>query len=286
MNKALFDPHNSLLYWFPKVFKLDIPVPKTAIVKFPRELGRKFVEEEGPGDQFKKHLKRIENMAEKIGYPVFIRTDMASCKHGWVKAAFVRHKGQLEEAIARTIEFNEMAGFMGLNYKAIVIREFMELDWRFTAFHGRLPIARERRYFVFNGQVLCHHPYWIQEAIEQAHKDEGKTCRILGYMHHKLPNTWRKMLASINTETQSEIRALSKYAKKVSEKIRGYWSVDFACTRSGRWILIDMAKGLASAHVPCNRTLKEIPKNIIKVFETIRKQQASLVLTIPEIGEK
>ena len=151
MSKALFDPKNSMLYWFPKISKLEIPVPKTAFVKIPRDLARKHLEEEGPGETFTKYMDNIKAQAKRMGYPVFIRTDMASCKHGWEKAAFVRHEGKLEEAVWRTIEFNEMAGFIGLNYSAIVIREFLELDWRFLAFHGRMPVAKERRYFVNKG---------------------------------------------------------------------------------------------------------------------------------------
>lgn len=253
--KALFDERNSLLYWFPKVSKLGIPVPKTVWIEFPHELGRKLVGE-GNIDEFKPYLKKIEQKAETLGYPVFIRTDSASHKHGWDKAAFVRKKSDMLNHIIDTIEFNEMAGFIGLNYKAIVVREFLELDWRFKAFHGNMPVARERRYFVKDGKVLCHHPYWIEKAIATAHKGEG-TRSFLGYLPHKLPNKWKEMLAELNEETESEVKLLTVYAEKISAVVDGYWSVDFACSREGKWFLIDMANGYASFHPDCDKKLLE-----------------------------
>lgn len=210
--KHLFDPRNSLLFWFPKISKLEIPVPKTIWVKFPPGLGRQLVSD-GNTEDFKPYLKKIEKQAEKLGYPVFIRTDMASDKHGWQKAAFVRKKADLLDHVFATIEHNEMAGMLGLNYQAIVIREFLELDWRFRAFHGNMPVAKERRYFVKDGQVLCRHPYWIPEAIAKAHKGEGTRSKILGYWPHKLPNKWQEMLEELNEEAPGEVRLLTSYAE-------------------------------------------------------------------------
>lgn len=260
MMEALFDKKNSLLFWFPKVNKLGIPVPKTAWVKFPNELGRNLVSGEGDRDGFESYLKKIEEKAEALGYPVFIRTDMASHKHGWDNGAFVRKKADMLNHIIDTIEFNEMVGMLGLNYNAIVIREFLELDWRFKAFYGNMPVARERRYFVKDNEVLCHHSYWVPEAIAKAHEGEGTRSNILGYLPHKLPNKWQEMLAELNEEAPGEVQLLTGYAEKISSVLEGYWSIDFACTRKGKWIMIDAANGFASYHVTCDKQL-ETKKN-------------------------
>lgn len=255
--KELFDKRNSLVYWFPKIEKLQIPFPKTAWVATPPDLCRKLLDgTETAWKEFQPYLDKIKEAAKNTGYPAFIRTDMASAKHGWEEAAFVRHEGELANHLMRTIEHNEMAGFIGLNYSAIVIREFLELDWRFTAFHGKMPVAKERRYFIKKGKVLCHHPYWIKEAIAEAHKNEGKRG-ILGYFAYRLPNKWEKMLEEINTESAEEIRLLSNYCERIAAVVSGYWSVDFACTRKGEWILIDMALGEASYHASCSRSKNE-----------------------------
>lgn len=263
-HSALFDERNSLLYWFPKVRALDIPTPKTEWVEFPPEIAHKFFDESTQDDavkQFQPYLKKLKEKAESLGYPLFIKTDMASHKHGWEKGAFVRREKDLLDHIINTLEFNAMVGVVGLNYRAIVIREFLELDWRFKAFHGKMPVARERRYFINDSQVLCHHPYWIQDAILKAHKNEGKTHELFGYMPHKLPNKWEEMLEEINRETEDEITLLTHYASQIAQVFTDYWSIDFAYTRKGNWFLIDMANGYASEHPTCNKKLESSKRN-------------------------
>lgn len=39
-----------------------------------------------------------------------------------------------------------------------------------------------------------------------------------------------------------------RLAEKVAKRFEGYWSVDFARLRDGRWVLIDMALGEVSWH--------------------------------------
>lgn len=261
---ALRDPKNSLLYWYPKVQKLGIPTPKTEWVIMPSEIARKALEAEDEKDKgvprFRKILDEIKKVAKSIGYPVVIRTDIASAKHDWEKAAFVRFEREMDSHVFKTIEHNEMADMLGLNYGAMVVREFLELDWRFKAFFGNMPVARERRYFVKDGSVLCRHPYWIEESIQDAHKDNGIQSELLGYRYHRLPNQWQILLAQLNTQTEDEVRVLIQYAYKIANDFEGYWSVDFACTRDGKWVLIDMANGYASYHPLCSKELVEEKK--------------------------
>ena len=44
-------------------------------------------------------------------------------------------------------------------------REFLELDWTFRAFHGKMPVSTEVRTFLRDGAIECMHPYWPPEAI-------------------------------------------------------------------------------------------------------------------------
>lgn len=249
------DQRNSLNYWYPIIKKLPIPMPKTLIIKMSREAVLS-VMEGGESKEFEEQIVKIKTLAEQIGYPLFLRTDLKSAKHEWDKGAFVKNSSVLVEHLLHTCESNEMAGIMGLNYSHIVLRQFLELDWRFKAFCGNMPVSCERRYFVEDGKVICHHPYWFKEAIKDAHKEEGKRLQYIGYINHRLPNHWEKMLQEINTETEDEIILLSKFAKLVSNLVEGYWSVDFARGRNGAWYLIDMANGYASEHYPnCNKRL-------------------------------
>lgn len=248
---------NSLLYWYPKVKDLDIRMPKTVWVKFPYSIGSELIDRtEEAFVKFNPYLTKIKKIIDKnFCYPVFIRTDLASGKHNWKNACFVRNESELLDRILNVLEFNFMAGILGLDFSAIVIREFLELDWRFKAFHGEMPVAKERRYFINNGEVVCHHPYWIEDAISQAHKGEGEGS-FLGYLPHRLPNKWRETLATINFEDLDEVLLLSAYSLQIAQILKGYWSIDFAFSRDENWYLIDMALGEVSYHVECSKSQK------------------------------
>jgi hypothetical protein len=251
----VYNDKNSLLFWYPRIKELGIPTPKTRWVEFPPTIGRALIDRtEEAFNGFQPFFEAIQQMiTDEFGYPVFIRTDVASGKHDWKNSCFIQKKADLMDHIVSVLEFNEMAGMLGLNYQAIVIRDFLELDWRFKAFHGEMPVARERRYFIRDGDVVCHHPYWIHEAIREAHQYDGIRS-FFGYMPHKLPNTWEIMLSELNHESAEEIDVLTEYSRRVAAVVDGYWSVDYAYTRGGVWYLIDMALGEASWHPECDAT--------------------------------
>jgi len=58
-------------------------------------------------------------------------------------------------------------------------------------------------------------------------------------------------LKELNTETTDEIEILTGYAEMVARVLDGYWSVDFAYGKNGKWYLIDMATGEHSWHPEC-----------------------------------
>jgi len=225
----------SLLYWWPKVKDLGIPVPRTEI--WEADLKSWFDAMEGgrlpPKIGF---LDEAQRIARLIGYPLFLRTDLASGKHGWKRTCFVQEESALPEHIYGVLEENEIAGIVALDYRALVFREMLSLLAPFTAFRGDLPIARERRYFVRDGQIECHHPYWPEDAIG------NPSC-----------GDWRTQLASLSYETIAEKQILADYSEKVAQAMKGYWSVDYAFAVDGTWYLIDMAEGEKSWHPECAR---------------------------------
>jgi len=240
---------SSLLYWWPKIKDLDIPMPKTEILEVPRQLFLEALEGFNiatcPSYELveKEYSEPIKKAAQKIGYPLFLRTDQASGKHEWKDTCYVEREADLITHVFRVIEANEMADIMGLDYKALVFREFIPLDWKFKAFWGEMPVARERRYFIKDGRILCHHPYWIEDAIAESRQPQE-------------PN-WRELLKDLNTETKEEVKLLTEYSTKVASVLEGYWSVDFAHANYGRWILIDMALGGESWHPKCAKDRKK-----------------------------
>lgn len=226
---------NSLLYWFPKVKDLGIPVPETRIIEIPRKKLAKILD--GDASEVKEYVPLIQKAIKELGGPpVFVRTDHTSAKHYYTSTCFLEKDDEqtILKHVYRLVEFSEMAGIIGLPYDAIVVREFLELDHAFRAFDD-LPVARERRYFVKDGKVQCHHPYWPEEAIVFR---RGSTP----------PENWKEMLRKLNEETEEEVSLLSEYAARVARAVEGYWSVDFAMTKDGKWYLIDMALGEVSWH--------------------------------------
>ena len=227
---------DSFLFWYPKIRNLDIPQPKTeTILLRKKQLNLLY---EGVPKALTRKVEKI--ITQKFKLPVFIRTDLASAKHSWEKSCFYDGTNPLWKHISEIVTFNLCADVMGLPFRALVVREFIPMDSRFTAFRGNMPVNPERRYFINKGKVLCHHPYWIEDAIRLgAEPGLVETWRIRG------------LLQEVNRETTEEIRLLTGYAEELAEIFSGYWSVDFCKAKDRRWILIDMATGEKSWHPKC-----------------------------------
>lgn len=239
-----FSP-DSMLYWFPKIMNLKIPQPKTAIWEIPDNWMMPLLEVNVP-DSF------VEEAAKHnpFGYPIFLRTDQASAKHEWERGAFVSSRDMLGTCICETITHNLCAGLFGLPFRALVFREYVPMQSSYKAFRG-MPVNPERRYFVQDGKVVCHHPYWILDAIT-------------AYGTTKLPPNWRELSARMNIESAEEIAQLTAYAEEVSRAVVGCWSVDFCKGADGLWYLIDMATSSSSWHpVDCPHYVAPKPEELI-----------------------
>lgn len=235
---------NSLLYWFPIIIHLPIPMPRTKWVEIPFEVFCEYVDLEDTTKRLRiaDYTEQIKFKARRIGYPLFLRTDLASGKHSWKKSCYVEKEEDLFSHIWQVVEFNFIADVFGLEPEALVFREFIPMASRFTAFWGKLPINPERRYFIRDGVVECHHPYWTEDAIDKSYPSPDV-------------RDWRHLLRLMNEESGSEIGLLTGCALRVAKLLPGYWSVDFCRALDGRWILIDLADGDRSWHPEC-------PKNI------------------------
>lgn len=222
----------SLLYWWPRVKDLGIPVPATHIV--PVDRMKILSAMEGEIALTPDFMRSLHATAQLVGYPFFLRTDLQSGKHGWEKTCYVNDASVLMRNMFGVAEENEMgACFLGPGYEAFVVREFLELETGFIAFYGKMPVNKERRYFVRGSEVLCSHPYWPQSA----------------FLDHTNDGDWQTKLAELNHESQDEVELLSRYARTVGAALPDdYWSVDFAKAKDGKWYLIDMALGVQSYH--------------------------------------
>jgi len=273
VQKAALVASTSLIYWWNALSKVaGIDVPKTKIVQISRkELGKAtlFNEDlsEAEGDKnweefAAKYLPKIKEawieVAGSLDKPVFMRTDYFSSKHDWKDTCFIpKYEDDLFHThLYRLIEDSECADFFGLQINALVFREFLDLDIGFKFFHGDMPVAAERRYFIENGKVSCHHAYWFAEVFEadcQVFNNMLKTCdpSIIKKKDLKTKTYPKALLARLNKESVEEVKLLTGHAEAVGKVLEGFWSVDFARAKDGTWFLIDMARGESSYHPPC-----------------------------------
>lgn len=226
----------SMLYWYPRIKLLRIPQPRTEMIKTRGNI----VELLGDCDSLSElgvrkniDIPAVEKACEKFGYPVFMRSDFTSYKHNWKNSCFVTKKEDIIPHLQDIIEFTGMADLFGIPFTAVVIREYIQMATLFTAFHGEMPVNPEYRFFIHDGKVLCHHWYWVADAIQNPSVKDWKS----------------RMLKSVKKIDKSgDIARLYGYAKMVAEVLKGSWSIDFCLGADGTWYLIDMAKAFKSWH--------------------------------------
>lgn len=218
-----------LSVWYPLVENL-VPTPKTEIVRTDIQMSDLWDHKKPEG--FDHFLNQVKGAISRIGStPVFLRTGCASGKHSWKNTCYLDDVSKLTQHIGEIAEFSGMAD---LPIDVWVVREMLPVDAPFTAFYGEMPITKERRYFVKDGKVICHHPYWPKEA----------------FVGNELSaRNWRGLLKSLNTETAQERHFLTTLTQRVGQAVQGFWSVDWLWTKNG-WYLTDMGVGEQSYHWP------------------------------------
>ena len=237
----------SMLYWYPRIRNLVIPQPKTRMYKLTEQELNTFHNEQFP----ETFMENIEPIVSEFSYPLFVRTDFASGKHGWKDTCFIESKEKLSRNIFEIVVENLIADLFGLPFEALIFREYIPLEAGFKAFYGDMPVAKERRYFINNKQIQCYHPYWPKEAIRTPDNED-----------------WEKIIEEQNKETKEEIELLSNYALMVGEVLDGYWSVDFAYGQDKIWYLIDCAEGDRSYHwLECEFCPEEMRKKYQRINE-------------------
>lgn len=229
---------NSSLIWLPAIESAGIPTQKT--ISIPYSHGKCAPIFDGvESGEFTRLIIAVREAVEKIGLPAFVRTDLGSAKHSGPAAYRLGEAGKEAGPLFRLLEDQEMKFWLEPEGpKAILVREFLSLESKFTAFSG-LPVNREFRFFSDGLNVLCAHPYWPAEAIED-HVDA-----------RKFPD-WRKDLEKLHVPpSPQEMYLLVGMALSVVREIgHDRWSVDFAQDTSGKWWLIDMAVMEDSYHWP------------------------------------
>lgn len=221
--QAAVNNKNCLTYWYPKIKNLPgVLTPQTFIYPLHFLDQISLLDGKVP-DAVKKVIEQITQDLPQLGTPFFLKNSLFSGKHNWNNTCFVHNPQELLNHIGALTDFAYCVDCGDSSF--LIARSLIKTSAPFTAFNG-MPVTRERRYFIQDGKVVFHHPYWPPFSI----KDPS------------IPN-WEPELAKLNTEPLHEIQELKLLAETVGQVLPGYWSVDFLQGTDGKWYLIDMAEG-------------------------------------------
>lgn len=243
MNRGHPEDRTRLSWWFPKL-PPHICVPQTIIIPYTGPDLISILCGEIPIDETKESVDKefvslcvkIKNAGDELGWPLFFRTDYLSGKHNWKNSCHMPGLECIKERVMHLVEESAMADALGFPADCWIARKLIPTKCAFHAFRGDMPIVKERRYFVQDDKVVCHHPYWPMDAFLL----EDLACSV--------PN-WKKLLAEMNVEDVAEISILSELSSSVGATLGGAWSIDWLWSEQEcRWYLIDMAGAAQSYH--------------------------------------
>jgi len=220
-------------------------MPKTILIPFTRPLSIYSLNSEEERPHLEEYIEKVKqiHVSSGFGLPVFLRTDQASDKHAWNTTCFVTNIENIRKHILNLLEFTEM---VGISASGFVLREFLRLRVGFHAFHGKMPIAREFRFFVREGKLECWHPYWPPASITKPDNQ-----------------AFKEILQEFSVLQENELALLTDYAEKIGGAVGGYWSIDFCEVEDGGWMMTDMAQGDDSYHWS---TCEHAPPIMMKIY--------------------
>jgi hypothetical protein len=232
---------NCLSHWYPRLLEAGVPVPRTIIVRAPMDLTCLCDGElPKPVDAYRNFLADLAINGHALGYPVFLRTGQGSGKHDWKRTCCIEKPSDFAHAVPSIVEWSNIVDICGLPTDVWCLREWIPGKSAFIAFNG-MPVRRERRYFIRDGKVQCHHPYWPPDSIQRPSCPE-----------------WERKLGNLQKESGQEIGDLTALSLKVAAVMPGAWSVDWLWSDGRGWFCIDMAVAEQSFHWPgCPHNPKE-----------------------------
>lgn len=223
---------SSFLYWYPKIAG-KMETPRSVIIPFSAKDAITILN--GNDDALSDLVDIIiqELHHNKILFPVFFKTDFYSAKWYWADTCLINSKNDLEKNIVSLLSLNQDDDCRPIN--ALVFKQYIQPEAKLSAFNG-MPIGKERRYFIENKRVLCHHPYWEENSIE--------------FFDEDYPEDWRDILRDLNVEDSLEVEILTRESELFARLIDddGYFSIDFMQGIAGNWYVIDCAEGHKSYH--------------------------------------
>lgn len=240
---------NCITYWLPRLIGAGLPVPRTEYVRVPASADWSFAMEPGHAapEWWGGFCRQLVDACKAIGGPggrAFLRSGTFSGKHEWSRTCDVREftPDALGKHVKAIVYFGELVNFIGFPWHLWAVREFLEpadgdVAFEASEFMG-MPVRREYRAFVRDGQVLCVHPYWPADAFYEGLSNEQQAG--LDRINADLDNE----------AVMAEVRSL---ASRAGIALGGEWSVDLLSTNRG-WFVTDCAIAKESWHWPACTT--------------------------------
>lgn len=222
------DNKNCLSYWFPLIEK-HVPVPKTEIIHSGDMTS--ILDGETP-EGWHELLAAIEAARTRLGPECFLRTGHTSGKHQWSRTCHLTEASNIADHVAALVEWSAIVDFAGLPTNVWCVREMLPTSTIGTCpDFADMPVCREFRFFVKDGEVQCFHPYWPLEAL------------IDGGFAEDVQLGWYNDFCRLDDPEPKRL------AETVSRIVPGAWSVDVLETKRG-WHITDMAEASRSFHWP------------------------------------
>lgn len=212
---------NCLSYWYPAICN-HVPTPKTFYVHV-SDFGMICPELHDSMD-FSVIESILKPALERIGYPAFLRTGLTSGKHSWDHCCKLEFSEDIQSRL-RALQYDSAC--KNLPFNTVVVRELLKTKplFRCTAY-SNMPVVRERRYFVQNGEILYDIPYWPEEALELGSPDM---------------KNWRQHMPFLNSKIDGADLLAAKVAIAIQGRLESIpWSVDVLDV-DGKPYVIDMA---------------------------------------------
>ena len=230
---------NSLDYWFPKLQRAGLPVPRTEIVRYEHDDLTGILEGEMPR-YWDDLVMQMNNAVRRIGLPCFLRSGQTSGKHNWSKTCLFTGAMPIGNHVRDIVEFSCMADFFGLDVGVWAVRELLPTQPiavlpRYNGF----PLVQEVRGFVRDGKIECKHDYWPAGAIEEGFYSDDKPANLA------------EILERSKVTDERDLAEIDRLLERVAAVFAGDggWSVDVLKTTRGFYVT-DMAVAEQSYHDP------------------------------------
>jgi hypothetical protein len=216
-------------WWLPHIAATGVLTPTTQAVAHPAD---GIPPADQPTRGYWVFLAAVLEAAEEVGFPFVLRTDRACPRHLWESACLVTRPSEIDARV-RT----QWAWCLKRNLAVThwAVQQLVPLAANFTAYEG-LPVGREFRVFLRDGEPLCVHPYWPLRAVELGRPADPFWPDAYASMTELKPDAERKVILNL--------------ARRAAINLPGDWAIDWAATCDGRWMVSDASPGELAWHQP------------------------------------